>query len=76
MVAEWAHPHIADLLEAPTMAVDLALAQHQHNHHQGHHQGHEHHAHGEHAHSKIMPMVKVMPVTPTMKATFIEMYSR
>jgi protoporphyrin/coproporphyrin ferrochelatase len=46
MVAEWAHPQIADLLDAPGLAVDLALAQHQAHHH---HHTHEHHGH-THAH--------------------------
>jgi ferrochelatase len=56
MAADWATPHIADLLEAEALAVNPSLAivqaQHSGGHDHGHDHGHshEHHNHGSHNH--------------------------
>jgi protoporphyrin/coproporphyrin ferrochelatase len=53
MVANWADPHIADLLSAEALAVNptLATAQAHHHHDEHHHHHGEHgHHHGEHHH--------------------------
>jgi len=58
MAADWATPHIADLLEAEALAVNPSLAivqaQHlgSHGHDHGHDRGHshDHHNHGSHNH--------------------------
>jgi protoporphyrin/coproporphyrin ferrochelatase len=58
MAADWATPHIADLLEAEALAVNpsLAIVQAQHSGSHGHDHGHDHghnhdhHNHGSHNH--------------------------
>lgn len=60
MAADWATPHIADLLEAEALAVNPSLAivqakhlgSHGHDHGHGHDRGHshDHHNHGSHNH--------------------------
>ena len=58
MAADWATPHIADLLEAEALAVNpsLAIVQAQHLGSHGHDHGHDHgshshgHDHGSHSH--------------------------
>ena len=60
MAAEWASPHIADLLEAEAIVVNpksaVGQSDHSHDHHYGHyhdpHHSHSHHDHGDaHDHS-------------------------